>query len=101
MSTQKALIDCANKSVTLTIEVGQEIEYVAESLITHKGATNQIKQNQLEAEQSQDIPVVNDYPDVFSEELLGMSLDHDTEFIIESLPSTTHIYKRCYSMSSQ
>jgi hypothetical protein len=30
MSTQKALIDYANKSVKLTIEVGQEIEYVAE-----------------------------------------------------------------------
>jgi hypothetical protein len=40
MSKQKALIDCARKSVKLTIEVRQEIEYVAELLITHKGATN-------------------------------------------------------------
>jgi hypothetical protein len=42
MSKQKALIDCARKSVKLTIEDGQEMEYVAELLITHKGATNQI-----------------------------------------------------------
>jgi hypothetical protein len=40
MSKQKALIDCAKKSVKLTTEVGQEIECVAEPLITHKGVTN-------------------------------------------------------------
>jgi hypothetical protein len=50
--TQKPLIDCGKKSVKLTTEVGQEIEYVAEPLITHKGATNQIKVNQLEVKQS-------------------------------------------------
>jgi hypothetical protein len=52
MSKQKARIDCAKKSVKLTTEVGQVIEYVAESLITHKGATNQIKLKWLEAEHS-------------------------------------------------
>jgi hypothetical protein len=55
MSKQKALIDCAKKSMKLTTEAGQEIEYVAEQLITHKGATNQIKLNRLEVKQSQDI----------------------------------------------
>jgi hypothetical protein len=40
MSKQKDLIDCAKKLVKLTIEDGQEIVYVAEPLITHKGATN-------------------------------------------------------------
>jgi hypothetical protein len=55
MSKQKVLMDYAKKSVKLTIE------YAVEPLITHKGATNQIKLNQLEAEQSQDIQVVNEY----------------------------------------
>jgi hypothetical protein len=50
MSKQKALIDCAKKTVKLTTEDGQEIEYIAEPLITQQGATNQIKLNQLEAE---------------------------------------------------
>jgi hypothetical protein len=45
MSKKKALIDCAKKLVNLTTVVGQEIEYVAELLITHKGATNQIQLN--------------------------------------------------------
>jgi hypothetical protein len=65
VSKKNAFIDCVKKSVKLTMEAGQEIEYVAEPLIKHKGATNQIKLNQLEVEQSQDIPVVNEYPDVF------------------------------------
>jgi hypothetical protein len=46
MSKQKALIDCAKKAVKLTTEDGQEGEYIAEPLITHQGATNQIKLNQ-------------------------------------------------------
>jgi hypothetical protein len=39
--------------------------------------------NQLEAEQSQDVHVVNEYSDVFPEELPGMLPNHDIEFIIE------------------
>jgi hypothetical protein len=40
MSKQKALIYYAKKAVKLTIEDGQEIEYIVEPLITHQGATN-------------------------------------------------------------
>jgi hypothetical protein len=100
LSKQNALIDYAKKSVKLTAEVGQDIEYVAEPLITHKGATNQIKLNQLEVEQSQDMRVVNEKPDVFPEELPGMPSDHNIEFIIELLPGTAPIYKRPYRMST-
>jgi hypothetical protein len=55
MSKQKAIIDCAKKLVKLTTEDGQEIEYIPEPLITHKGATNQIKLNWLEAKQNHDV----------------------------------------------
>jgi hypothetical protein len=97
MSKQKALIDCAKKAVKLTIEYGQEIEYTAELLITHQGATNQIKLNELEAKQNQDVRVVDEYPDVFPEELPGMPSDHD----IELVPGTTPIYKSTYRMSDK
>jgi hypothetical protein len=100
MNKQKALIDCAKKSVKLTTEVGQEIEFVAELLITHKGPTNQIKLNQLEAEQSWDMQVVNEHLDVFPEELPGMPPDHDIKFIIEFLLGTAPIYKSPYRMST-
>jgi hypothetical protein len=37
--------------------------------------------------------VVNEFPDVFSEELLGMTPIRDIEFVIELKPGTTPIYK--------
>jgi hypothetical protein len=101
MSKQKALIDYAKKSVKLTTETGQEIEYVAQPLITHKGATNPIKPIQLEVKQSKGILVVTECTDVFLEQLPGMPPDRDIEFIIELLPGTTPIYKKPYRMSTQ
>jgi hypothetical protein len=100
MSKQKALIDYAKKSVKLTTEDGQEIEYIVEPLITHKGTTNQIRLNQLEAEKNHDVRVVDKYLDIFPEELPGIPLDHDIEFVIELLPGTTPICKSPYQMST-
>jgi hypothetical protein len=42
--------------------------------------------------------VVQDYPDVFLEELPGMPPDRDIEFLIELLPVTPPILKRPYRM---
>jgi hypothetical protein len=44
------------------------------------------------------IPVVCDYPDVFSDELPGMPPDWDIEFAIELQPGTAPISKRPYRM---
>jgi hypothetical protein len=41
---------------------------------------------------------MNEYPDVFPYELLGMPPDRDIEFSIELLPGTAPIYKRPYVM---
>jgi hypothetical protein len=43
--------------------------------------------------------VVRDFPDVFSEELLGMPADTEVEFVIEPLPGTTPTFKRPYRRS--
>jgi hypothetical protein len=42
--------------------------------------------------------VVDEFPDVFPDELLGMPPDHDIEFLIELLPRTAPIAKRPYRM---
>ena len=42
--------------------------------------------------------MVDEFPDVFSNDLSGMSPDHDIEFIIELLPRTAPIAKRPYRM---
>jgi hypothetical protein len=42
--------------------------------------------------------VIQDCPDIFSEEMLGMPPDRDIEFLIELLPGTPPISKRPYRM---
>jgi hypothetical protein len=46
----------------------------------------------------EEIRVVQEYPDVFPEELPGMLPDHNIEFIIELLPRMPPISKRPYRM---
>jgi hypothetical protein len=53
----------------------------------------------LEAKTVKEVPVVNEYPDVFPEELPGMPSDRDVEFVIDLLPSIGPIAKRPYRMS--
>jgi hypothetical protein len=45
------------------------------------------------------IRAVRDFPDVFPEELLGMPLDMEVEFVIDLLPRTAPISKWPYRMS--
>jgi hypothetical protein len=46
------------------------------------------------------VPVVNEFPDVFPEELPGMPPDRDIEFVIELKPDTSPIYKTPYRMAT-
>ena len=46
------------------------------------------------------IPVVSEFPNVFPEELPGMPPDRELEFAIEFVPGTTPIHKKYYRMSS-
>jgi hypothetical protein len=45
------------------------------------------------------IRAVNDFPDVFPEELLGMPPDREVELVIDLLPGTAPFSKRTYRMS--
>ncbi len=69
------LINCAVKSIKLTILDGKEMEFVIEPKATAKGVVNRVKVNQLDASQGSEVSVVNEFPDVFPEELLGMPHD--------------------------
>jgi hypothetical protein len=100
LSKHKVLIDCAKKSVKLTTPGGKEMEFVVEPVVTVKGVANRAKVNQLDASQGSEVPVVNEFPDVFPEELPGMPLDRDIKFVIELKPSTAPIYKTTYRMAT-
>jgi hypothetical protein len=71
----KVLINCAKKYVKLTTPEGKEMEFVVELVVTAKGVANRAKVKQLDAGQGSEVPVVNEFPDVFLEELLGMPPD--------------------------
>jgi hypothetical protein len=96
----KVLIDYAKKSVKLTTPDGKELEYVAEPVVTAKGVANRVKINQLGAIQGSEVPMVNEFPNVFPEELLGMPSDRDIEFVIELKPRTAPIYKTPFRMTT-
>jgi hypothetical protein len=83
LSKHKVLIDCAKKSIKLTTPDGKELEFIIEPLVTTKDVANRAKVNQLDASQGSEVPVVNEFPDVFPEELPSMPPDQDIEFVIE------------------
>jgi hypothetical protein len=55
--------------------------------------------SQMKVTTLEQILVVQEYPDVFPEELPGMPPDCDIEFLIELLPGTPPISKRPYRMT--
>jgi hypothetical protein len=93
LSKYDKVIQCARKAVRLTKKNGATIEFVAMVQSDQGGMLNQTKAIALE-----DIRVVQEYLDVFPEELPGMPADRDIEFLIELLPGTPPISKRPYTM---
>jgi hypothetical protein len=74
---------------------GTTVEFVAAIFANQISVLNQVKRTSLD-----EIRIVQNFLDVFPEELLGMSPNRDIEFIIELLPGTTPISKRSYRMST-
>jgi hypothetical protein len=75
LSKHKVIINCAKKSVKLTTPDGKELEFVVEPVVTAKGVVNRTKVNQLDASQGSEVLVVNEFPDLFPEELPGIPPD--------------------------
>jgi hypothetical protein len=59
-----------------------------------------VKVNQLDASQGSEVPVVNEFSNVFPEELPGMLPDRDIDFVIELKPGTAPIYKTSFRMTT-
>nr|CAE02083.2 OSJNBa0074B10.11 [Oryza sativa Japonica Group] len=102
----KGVIDCANRTVTLTNEKGETVVY--KSLVSPKQG---VSLNQIEMEipvvteeknsrKLEDIPIVCEYPEVFPEDLTTMPPKREIEFRIDLAPGTAPIYKRPYRMAA-
>jgi hypothetical protein len=87
------VILCAKRAVRLTTKHGTTVEFLAVMTTNQASMLNQVHGNTLE-----EIRVVQEYPDVFPEELPDMPLDRDIEFIIDLLAGTPSISKRPYMM---
>jgi hypothetical protein len=93
LSKYDGVIQCTKKAVRLTKKDGTTVEFVAAVQVDQASMLSQMKVATLE-----EILMVQEYPDVFPEELSVMPLDRDMEFLIELLPGTPPISKRPYRM---
>jgi hypothetical protein len=87
------VILCAKRAVRLTKEDGTIVEFNAAIQADQVSLLNKVQGTSLN-----EISVVQEYPDVFPNDLPGMPPDRDIEYIIELLPGTPPISKRPYRM---
>nr|ABC94893.1 polyprotein [Oryza australiensis] len=94
LTKNNGIIDCSRREVTVSTPWGSPMSITMD-------------QNPKLCEQAAGVftmlplggmPVVQEYPDVFPEELPGMPPDRDIEFIIDLMPGTAPISKRPYRM---
>jgi hypothetical protein len=93
LSKYDGVIQCTRKAVRLTKKDEAIVEFVA-TVQSDKGSML----NQTKAIALEDIRVVQEYLDVFPEELSGMPLDRNIESLVELILGTTHISRRPYKM---
>jgi hypothetical protein len=87
------VIQCKEKVVVVTAPSGERISV---NVVIQAQPTATV--NQLDDSGNKEDPVVVEFRDVFPDDLPGMPLDRDIEFIIELLPGTAPIAKHPYRM---
>ncbi|WVZ71428.1 LOW QUALITY PROTEIN: hypothetical protein U9M48_020016 [Paspalum notatum var. saurae] len=85
------VISCAERKVTLTTPVGENMEVLIDP--------PQAGVNAIDATALENIRVVSQFSDVFPDSLPGMPLEHDIEFSIELVLGTASIYKKAYRIA--
>jgi hypothetical protein len=91
MKQNQAVIQCKEKAVALTTPKGDRISV---EIVVQKQQTAIV--NRLDDNVNQEDLAVDEFPDVFPDDLPGMPPDRDIEFIIKLLPGTAPIANRPY-----
>ena len=94
MKQYEVVLDTSARTISLTTP--DSTRYVTLQLASHQIPTGFV--HSLEVDPLEEIPVVNEYPDVFPEELPGLPPKRAVEFSIELLPGTAPIFRRPYKM---
>jgi hypothetical protein len=87
------VIMCAKRAICLTLEDGDTVEFMVAISANQISVLNHVKGTSLD-----EIRIVQEFLEVFPEELPGMPPHRDIEFIIVLLPGTLPISKRPYRM---
>ncbi|KAK1651748.1 hypothetical protein QYE76_069553, partial [Lolium multiflorum] len=95
LESNGALIDCVNKTVSLKSPDGSRMIYQGDK---HTQIEVELQLNSMKEVKLEDIPVVNEFQDVFPAELPGMPPDREIEFTIDLIPGTAPIAKAPYKM---
>jgi hypothetical protein len=90
LTKHKGIISCANKTVLLTDHQGKSVSCQAQPPAKDPMVFNLAVES---------ISVVEEFMDVFPEELLGMPPEREVEFYIDLIPGTAPIAKRPYRMA--
>ena len=93
LNPRKAIIQGENGTVHLISKSGEEVICQATTKPKEVCSVNQMNGATMDKTK-----VVNEFLDVFPDDLPGMPPDRDIEFIIELLPRTAPIAKRPYRM---
>jgi hypothetical protein len=87
MMQNQAEIQCQKNVVVVNAPNGEKISV---NVAVQKQPTALVN---LDEDARKEDPVINEFPDVFPDDLLGMPPDRDIEFLIELLPETAPIAK--------
>jgi hypothetical protein len=94
MRAHKALLDTATRVVHLNSPIhGIHVLQLSSIFVATPSVHHTVVQN------LEDIPMACEFPDVFPEDLPGMPLDRDVEFIIELQSSIAPISRRPYKIT--
>ncbi|XP_066167809.1 uncharacterized protein [Oryza sativa Japonica Group] len=106
LTRNKGVIDCASRTITLTNDKGEKITFRSPASQKSVASLNQAAiEGQTETVEKsprklEDIPIVQEYPEVFPEDLTTMPPKREIEFRIDLAPGTAPIYKRPYRMTA-
>jgi hypothetical protein len=90
----QATVSCDKRTVKLVSPFGKEVVIELYMSELEEGAYHYLSVDDKEANLIEDIRIVSEFPDVFSEELPGMPPERKVEFSIELIPGTAPISKR-------
>ncbi|GJU43100.1 putative reverse transcriptase domain-containing protein [Tanacetum coccineum] len=96
LSKNKAVVVCHEKVVEIPIEDGGILRVHGERTL---GVAKALMNAKVDEPRISDIPVVQDYTDVFPEDLLGLPPQRQVKFRIDLVPGATPVAKSPYRLA--